>query len=260
MFQIKAKVIYNNRIRAGYWRCAFEAPEIARTAAPGTFVTIRPSDGVEPLLRRPFSIHCVEKMSVEIVYQVIGPATKILTQKKSGQLLDVIGPLGNGFNFSDVRNPVLVAGGIGVAPLTFLAEKLAKGKSKRAKGKSLILIGAKSKEQILCEKEFKQLGCEVRVATEDGSRGFKGRVTDLLEHTLTTNAQRPTTIYSCGPKLMLKEASRISHKYNLPGQISLEAHMACGIGACLGCVVRTKSGNKRVCQEGPVFAADEIVW
>ena len=181
-----------------------------------------------------------------------------------------------------------MAGGMGVAPLLFLAEKLAysvehiadsKNKSilcaKRYPLNAIVLIGAKTKGQILCEKEFKELGCEMKVSTDDGSQGFKGKATELLDNILASrfrlhasgskkhvacSLQHAAQIYACGPRSMLKEISRVSKKYNIPAQVSLEEHMACGIGACLGCVVNTKEGFKRVCKEGPVFNADEICW
>lgn len=266
MLQVKAKLIYNKRVAAkngDYLLCALQAPEIAHRAHPGQFITIRLSNGLAPLLRRPLSIHRIKGGSLEILYEVVGEGTKILAQKKPGEYLDIIGPLGNGFNLSPhTRTPahrqtIIVAGGMGVAPLLFLAEKLTTHNSQP----TTVLLGAKTKGQILCEKEFKKLGCDVKIATDDSSRGFKGRVTDLFKSILlTTRNPQLTTIYACGPRPMLKEISRISQEYNIPAQASLEEHMACGFGACLGCVVKTSEGYKRVCSEGPVFMADEIAW
>ena len=115
---------------------------------------------------------------------------------------------------------------------------------------------------ILCEKDFRGLGCAVKIATDDGTKGFKGYVSELLEKILRNSeiTQQRTTIYACGPRPMLKAIAQISKKYKIPAEISLEEHMACGIGACFGCVVNTKEGCKRVCKEGPVFAADQILW
>ncbi len=201
---------------------------------------------------------------MELLYEVVGQATEILSHRKPGEHLDVIGPLGNGFNLTPNTynlTPILVAGGMGVAPLLFLAEKLVKSQVTSHKPQAVVLIGSKTKDQIICEKEFKDLGYDVKIATDDGSRGFKGKVTDLLRSFLrTTNDERRTTIYACGPKPMLKEINRVSKKYNIPAQVSLEEHMACGIGVCLGCVVNTKEGFKRVCKEGPVFSGNEIIW
>jgi dihydroorotate dehydrogenase electron transfer subunit len=266
MFQIKAKLIYNKKIRNNYFRCAMIAPKIARGVHPGQFVSIRLNDKLEPLLRRPFSIHRVSGSAIEIFYELVGEGSLILSRKKAGESLNIIGPLGNGFNLTPSApgfKPVLVAGGMGVAPLLFLAEKL-------KAHQTLILLGAKTKAQILCEREFSGLGGQVKIATDDGSKGFKGKVTDLLKHLLfppkagpplaeTVNSQQ-STIYACGPRPMLKEVSRISRDYNLAAEISLEEHMACGIGACLGCVVNTSEGFKRVCKEGPVFDAEEVIW
>ena len=217
------------------------------------------------LLRRPFSIHRAGKGKLEVLYAVVGEGTRLLSQKKPGKHLDVIGPLGNGFDYerrtTNDERLILVAGGMGVAPLIFLAEKLGQRSKVKGQGKPLVLLGAGTKKQVLCEKEFKQLGCEVMVATDDGSVGFKGKVTDLLKDFLrpTSHVPRPT-VYACGPRPMLRALSRISLKNNIPAQISLEEHMSCGIGACMGCVVDTLQGFKRVCKEGPVFDAGQILW
>jgi dihydroorotate dehydrogenase electron transfer subunit len=150
---------------------------------------------------------------------------------------------------------------MGIAPLVFLAEKLVEINNQQLTINNLVLIGAKTKRQILCEKEFRNLGFDVKIATDDGSRGTKGKVTDLLKNILlATRYSLLATIYACGPRPMLKEISCISAAYKIPAQISLEEHMACGIGACLGCVVKTKNGYQRVCKEGPVFNAAEIMW
>jgi len=209
-------------------------------------------------------VHRANNSNIEILFEVVGRGSRLLSQKKPGDYLDIIGPLGNGFTFreprTENREPILIAGGMGIAPLFFLAESLIRGKRSSAYGKIQVLIGAKTKSHILCEKDFKKLGCDVQIATDDGSKGFKGRATDLLKVLLSTIDHRPSTIFSCGPKPMLKELIRITGQYSIPSQISLEAHMACGIGACLGCVVNTKAGYKRVCKDGPVFSGDEITW
>jgi dihydroorotate dehydrogenase electron transfer subunit len=204
----------------------------------------------------------------------VGTGTELLSTKKPGESLDLLGPLGHGFDVhkpvTEHRTPILIAGGMGVAPLLFLAERLAG----RGGPKARVLIGARTAKQILCEKEFKKYSCDVTIATDDGSRGHKGLVTELLtSHLLTVNCQHPalsekpvspsgvlSTIYACGPKPMLQAVSGIAREHVLAAQLSLEAHMACGIGACLGCVVKTKAGYERVCKEGPVFDALDIVW
>jgi dihydroorotate dehydrogenase electron transfer subunit len=260
MLQIKVKLIKNKRVKENYYHCVLSAPAIAKSALPGQFVSIKVSDTEAPLLRRPFSIHRKIGGKIEILYEAVGTGTEIFAQRKPGEYLDVVGPLGNGFDYramkGEQQTKILVAGGMGVAPLVFLAEKL-------KETKALVLIGAKNKKHINCEKEFKDLGCEVKIATDDGSLGFHGKVTELCEEILLNRFLESidsTTLFACGPRPMLKAVSVLSKKYNLPAQISLEEHMACGIGACLGCVVNTADGFKRVCKDGPVFLADDIIW
>ena len=258
IFQEKTRILAKQNLSQDFFSLKLSSLKIAANARPGQFVEVRVQDTVVPLLRRPLGIHRVGRENFELLFQIIGKGTQILSQKRVGEYLDVIGPLGHGFDFAlstekGARN-ILIAGGMGVAPLLFLAQRM--------KGRSIIaLIGAKNKAQILCENDFKKIGCEVMVATDDGSKGFRGKVTDLLKKILhATRYSVHGTVYSCGPRPMLKEISRISQEYKISAQISLEEHMACGIGACLGCVVDTKDGFKRVCKEGPVFRADEIIW
>jgi len=308
MLQTKAKLIKNIEVTKNYYKIIISCPRLARLARPGQFLQVKVADADEPLLRRPFSIHRVscqlsavscqqgiidkKPNAIEILYEVVGRATEILARRKSGEYLDVIGPLGQGFDYRTAygvpRTALLVAGGMGVAPLFFLADKLCERNTQYARRppsprlrrtvrrsfneggrNTLVLIGARTKNQILCEKEFQELGCEVKIATDDGSRGFKGKATDLLEKQLSAVSCQLSAIYACGPRPMLKAVAAVSAKYHIPAQISLEEHMACGIGACLGCVVKTRDEGrgtrdefryKRVCKEGPVFNADEIVW
>ncbi len=253
--QIKTKIITNRRLKANYWHLEFESGLIARSARPGQFVNIRVNDLLEPLLRRPLSIHGVKGARVKVIYEVLGKGTQALSQRKSGEFLDIIGPLGNGFDYPSAAKSkgkyILVAGGMGVAPLLFLAEKL-------KTLKPLVLIGARAKELIICTPEFKALGAEIKLATDDGSAGFNGRVTQLLE--IELKQTRAAVIFACGPHPMLKAAAQIAASSQLPAQLSLEAHMACGIGACLGCVVSTKDGYKSVCKDGPVFSGQDLIW
>ncbi len=254
--QIKAGIVKNAQVQGRYFKMTLAAWAIAREAKPGQFINVKVSDTQEPLLRRPLGIHGITG-GLEILYEVVGEGTAILSQRKPGESLDIVGPLGNGFDYrpeaKSQKPQILVAGGMGVAPLLFLAEKL-------KHRKLLVLIGAKTKSQILCAGEFKKLGCAVKIATDDGSRSFKGKVTDLLKRELSAIRYPLSAIYACGPRPMLKEISHLSKKYNIPARISLEEHMACGIGACLGCAVKTKEGFKRVCKDGPVFNAEEIIW
>lgn len=275
MIQQKVKIVSNQRVGPGYFKLKFACREIARCVLPGQFVMVRVSDGFTPLLRRPFGVHSTSGGKIEILYEMVGKGTQALAEKKSGEALDVLGPLGNGFDyrfpvFPFSRLPVLVAGGMGVAPLFFLAQKLSSIKHRASSIEALgsrikiqVLIGVKTKNAVLCENEFKRLGYEVKVATDDGSRGFKGYVSDLLKSILrnTQYAVRNAEIYACGPRPMLKEIKKICLQKNIPGQASLEEHMACGIGACMGCAAKTvDDGFKRVCKEGPVFDIAEVIF
>jgi len=282
MIQAKTKIIKNIEVRENYYKIVLAAKAISQQAKPGQFVHVRVSSSFEPLLRRPFSIHSVENDNFEILYEIKGQGTKILSQIKPGGYLDVIGPLGNGFYFDqrptthDSRQ-IIIAGGIGVAPLVFLAEKLTGSKLQASGLRPLVVIGAQTKDKVLCEKEFKKLGCEVKVSTDDGSQGFKGRATDLLRKILlTAHGSRLTAIYACGPDAMLKELAKIIKKYNLDCQASLENFMGCGVGACLGCAIKTHDSRlttpacrqgttqdfvyRRVCKDGPVFNLNDIVF
>ncbi|MBU1125101.1 MAG: dihydroorotate dehydrogenase electron transfer subunit [Candidatus Omnitrophica bacterium] len=272
--QLNAKILENARIKGSYFRSVLLSRQIASHSRPGQFLNIKVSSGTHPLLRRPLSIHGVDKKKgeIRILYEVVGRGSEILSQQKSGGVLDIIGPLGHGFDLRNLypvtRNPILVAGGMGVAPLFFLAETLGQGPRKRHALHARVLIGGRTKEQILCENEFKSCGCRVEIATDDGSRGFKGKVTELLERMLRPpnpvsripSPESRIPIYACGPRPMLREISRLASVYHISAQLSLEEHMSCGIGACLGCVVKTRTGYQRVCKEGPVFNAEEIVW
>jgi dihydroorotate dehydrogenase electron transfer subunit len=214
-------------------------------------------------------VHNISGNKLEILYEVLGEGTKLLSGSKKGDSFDILGPLGNGFDYQNQarfigQKIIIVAGGIGTAPLVYLSKKI------KARDK-IVLIGAKTKKQVLCEKEFKNSGCDVKIATDDGSYGFKGRVTDLLKEILRNQGQSPKggdspsvichkQIYACGPKPMLKAVAEVALKNNIPAQVSMEEHMSCGFGACLGCVVNTKEGLKRVCKEGPVFNAGYLIW
>ena len=275
MKDVKAKILLNEKTGHAYYKMVLDVPYIARLAEPGQFVEIKCSDSFEPILRRPFSIHRLKAQGfpqlrsgqarlkgIEILYEVIGKGTEILARKKQGNFIDVLGPLGNGFSLPRAHAPnlkpraIIISGGIGSAPLVFLAEELTKKKIK-----TIVLIGAKTKKLILCEKDFKKLTSEVYVSTDDGTYGCKGFVSKLFHNILkTTESNFETVVYVCGPHGMLRCIAQICEERNFECQVSLEENMACGIGACLGCVVNTKTGNKLVCKDGPVFDASELLW
>ncbi|MCD6472137.1 dihydroorotate dehydrogenase electron transfer subunit [Candidatus Aerophobetes bacterium] len=268
MHQIKAKILYNQKVIEKCYKISLHAPEVAQESYPGQFVHIRCTEGYNPLMRRPFSIYKADKGKIEILYKVVGKGTHLLSSKRIGEKVDILGPLGRGFkiNSSLVRRVVLVAGGIGIAPLYFLASKLMKILEKKQKEKNfiplpLIIIGAENEKKILEEEAFKALMVEVKIATDDGSKGFKGKATDFFASLfLIPKFLSSVDVYACGPLLMLKKIANLSYKYGFPCQLSLEQKMGCGIGACLGCVVKGRNGYLRVCKDGPVFDAREIDW
>jgi len=253
MYQIKAKILFNEKIISGHYKMRLYAPGIAQKAKPGQFVHIKIKDGYDPLLRRPFSIHGCEGEKIEILYKVVGRGTESLSRKKIGNEIDTLGPLGQGFKINpDLKRIVLVAGGMGIAPLYFLAEKL-------NRKDILILLGAESKGKILCLEDLKNLNVRAKIATEDGSQGHKGLISDFLFHFIKESSQIDL-VCACGPIPMLKKIAQLSLKNKIPCQVSLEQTMGCGMGVCLGCTIRGKSGYLRVCSDGPVFQANQILW
>ena len=268
MIQGRFRIIANKKVGPDFFKMAVYAPAIAKSAEPGQFVHLRSNQTSSPLLRRPFSFHRIEAEGFEILYQVLGQGTRLLARKKKGEKIDALGPLGRGFNlqaFTIRHSPsaILLAGGMGVAPLVALAERLAHLSQPAAKRKKIIvLFGAKNKGAVLCLADFRRLGLKVRIATDDGSLGHKGPVTDLLKQLFSQSTinHQPSTIYACGPRPMLQQVARISKKKKIRAFGSLEEKMACGVGACLGCAIKTRQGYQRVCKEGPVFDLNDIIW
>ncbi|MFH1692044.1 MAG: dihydroorotate dehydrogenase electron transfer subunit [Candidatus Omnitrophota bacterium] len=262
---MKIEIQNNFFLKGHYHLLELVLPAAFKKACAGQFVHIRVEESSDPLLRRPLSIHEVsyagsgKKGIMKVLYGAVGKGTRLLTEKKKGVFVDCLGPLGNGFDLKKIKrakNIFIVAGGIGVAPLFFLVKTLAQ---QRSRINLAVLIGAKTKADILREKDFRSLGCKVYVATEDGSRGFKGRVTELLIKKLK-DVIGSSYVCACGPKPMLASIAAISDRHEIPAQVSLEEFMGCGVGACLGCVIKTKNGYKRICHDGPVFDAQEIEW
>jgi len=258
MKQLKVKTVFLKKIKSDVFLLGLDSSYLANSARPGQFLHVKVDDKTT-ILRRPLSIHKIEKNLVYILFRVRGRGTRLLANSKKGDVFDVIGPLGNGFSVT--RPPlhsqnILVAGGMGVAPLVFLAQKLAKIKNSKLGIKNLVLLGAKSKKEVLAESEFKKLGFEINIATDDGTRGFKGSVVELLRKVLSNYQHNnlSTNIYACGPKEMFFEIKKVLEKYpKIQAQVSFEQFMGCGLGICYGCVIETKEGYKKVCKDGPVF-------
>lgn len=241
----------------------FSSHLIASQAQPGQFLMVRPSKFPEPLLPRPFSIHRVQGDHLDLLFKVVGQGTRQLAGLKKGDRLEVRGPLGRGFVFNGGQEPVLVAGGMGVAPLLFLAETWKQLPKSFPKGPPKLYIGARTQNELLGLQEFRRAGVEIFAATEDGSFGQKGLVLGLLKKTLKKPSPNQT-LFVCGPNPMLKAVGGWAIQKGIGCQLSLETRMACGLGACLGCTVARKEGPGwsyvNVCQEGPVFEAREVLW
>ena len=255
LFQEKAMVEELRKVGQEMFHLILRAPEIALTAKPGQFLELKVSsdDSFDPLLRRPISIYSIDstKGCIGLVYRVVGRGTKLLSQYQSGDVIDVIGPIGNGFSIpDDAKKILLVAGGIGMPPLYAIAQHY--------KGREFLLYyGARSKDEVIMKDDWKRLGIKVKVATDDGSLGFSGRVTDLLK---TEELFGVDLCCACGPRPMLVALKDYLQEHDIPGLVSLEEKMACGVGACLGCVCKTHQGYRRVCVDGPVFPAGEVIW
>ena len=269
--QFKSMVIFDDQISPGYCKIRLTAPREIVQSRPGQFVMVRVYDGIDPLLRRPFGIYDLgvfepeypnmpKQHYLEILYKIVGRGTGILQSLHHNDYLDVLGPLGNGFTMGNEDDEkILVGGGFGLAPLYFLAKRLASVSNVK------VFIGGRKKEDILCVTEFERLGIETYVATDDGTLGSMGLVTEVLEKYLSDGGKR-RTIFACGPGPMLQSTAAIAELHGISCQVSLESNMACGVGACLGCVTKGSGHTEEnpdyrcVCKDGPVFDSRQILW
>ncbi|MGI6221538.1 MAG: dihydroorotate dehydrogenase electron transfer subunit [Coriobacteriales bacterium] len=257
MFDEEVVIISNERVAPSLHVVEFSAPQIASCAEPGQFVHLQIPDFGGHVLRRPFSIYTwdAEKGTLSILYQTVGSGSERLAETAPGVRTKAIGPVGHGWNPpAGTRETVLVCGGVGVAPLTMLAKQLVE-----AGAHVTCLVGATAAERVVGVEKLRELGADVRVATDDGTVGHHGFCTDLL-------AECPSAtdyVAICGPAPMEKVAvARVAELWGdaCTCEVSVERRMACGIGACLSCVVETVDGRKRACVDGPVFGASEVVW
>lgn len=269
--QFKTMVISNTGVSPGYYRMRLTAPREMLTSRPGQFIMVKVRDAIDPLLRRPFGIFDLgiippdfsggcEQPYLEMLYRVVGKGTAMLSELHQGDHLDILGPLGRGFDQGDpVGEKILVGGGVGLAPLYYLAKELV------GRSRVRLFIGGRTKEDILCVTEFERLGVETYVATDDGTLGAAGLVTEVMERHLAEESGAKS-IFACGPMPMLKAVADIAGRNRIPCQVSLEAYMACGMGACLGCVVKGRDhaefhpDYRCVCKDGPVFDFQELQW
>jgi len=267
LFDTPAEVVANTRLSSDYNVLSLAAPDLARAARPGQFVMVKTTPGLDPLLRRPFSIFEVvrddagQPRGITLLNKRIGTGTARLYEAEPGARLDCLGPLGR--PFEPVEPPAeawMVAGGVGLAPFATLAEALA------ARRTSMTLFyGARSGGDLYCTEIFERLGARMILATEDGSRGEAGRVSEPLARALAGRDRgRAVTIYACGPTPMMRAVAAQGAGAGVPVFVSLEQVMGCGLGGCYSCVVRVRSSDRerfvRSCVDGPVFDASTLIW
>lgn len=252
MFNEKCKVLQNIELASNIYEMKLKTDKMAEQAMPGQFLHIKVNTGQYPLLRRPISINRTikEEKTITIVYQRKGKGTVELSQIQAGAVLDVIGPLGQGFPINMDKKCAVIGGGIGIAPLLELAAKLQNCDA---------FLGFR--DQTYKVEEFQKVCSNVAIATEDGSTGQKGYATDLIEKSINSY----DVVYACGPKAMMVKVMEICSRNNVECYVSLEERMGCGVGACLVCTCKIKGWDgewhhKRACKDGPVFNAKEVVF
>lgn len=252
----KASVKENKQLAKNHYLITLHPLEKIEKPKPGQFFMLSVDSRLDPLLKRPLSIHRCIGGDFQLLYRVVGKGTSLLSQKRPGDTLEIIGPAGNGFPIVKTQNKIiLVSGGLGIAPIFAFAETI-------AKTKPILFYGVRTKKEVLCLPQLKSIGINPIISTDDGTLGQKGVITNVLRKYLTHHSLLIThySLYACGPKSMLRSLSILAKKYKLKGYIALEENMACGLGTCLGCVINTNDGYKRVCKEGPVFPIEEVIW
>jgi dihydroorotate dehydrogenase electron transfer subunit len=245
------------KLSDSFHRLTLHSPLIAAAAQPGQFVMAACGPSLDPLLRRPFSIHRrIGSDSIQLLFRVAGRGTRLLSEVRPGQSISLIGPLGRGFRLSSATSVCLIGGGIGIAPLLFLADRLQS--ILPAAPNCTVLLGSRSAQELKpLAAEFSTLECRVETATDDNSLGHHGFITDLLPSHLA----QVQKVYVCGPHPMMATVADLCQAAEVACEASLEAHMACGLGACLGCTIHGADHRyKHVCKHGPVFNAREVVW
>lgn len=270
----ECRVIAQSEVAPGVVRMLLEGDEIAKQAQPGQFVNVQVAKTTDPLLRRPFSIHATypDEGVFSLLYVLVGRGTVLLNRVQPEETVSAVGPLGRPFDLGSSADAehIVIAGGCGAAPLHFLCDALC---NKWGCEKVTVLAGARDRDAVLCEAEFRAHGVDVGISTDDGSYGYHGLVTDLLkEHLEKRDTGTETRVYSCGPHLMMRQVAMICGEAGVAScQVSLENTMACAVGVCMGCVQKIKGAIKgdrsgrdwhheRVCTEGPVFNAEDIIW
>lgn len=246
--QIWAEVVRTDEVAPMIWELVLRAPVIASAAKPGQFVHLRVRDALDPLLRRPLSVGDCNGDTLTLLYRVVGHGTELLTHIVPGELLDIIGPLGNPFTLHADRSAVFVSGGLGIAVFPLLAKQLMNAGCHDIH----LLCGARTGDELAWADKLEQMGVTVHLATDDCSMGHHGVCTDLLLDAMSACKKIPA-IYACGPEPMFRSILQIVTDETVPVQLSYEQRMGCGIGACMACAVQTTDGYRRACMEGPVL-------
>lgn len=258
---LSTEVISNELIAENHYLLRCSCPEIAASALPGQFIHVLIPQSSGLLLRRPFTIYTVEDDQITMLYQLIGEGTNVLSSLKQRDPIKVLGPLGNTFKMSPTPNPaIIVGGGAGIASLMLLAVEL-----RDAGVHTIGLVGSMNEARLLSIEDLKTIGVDTHIATDDGSVGHHGFVTELLTHLLATHDLQNPIIYACGPDGMLRAVTEIALDHRVSAQLAMENRMGCALGVCLGCVCKVDTGEggfeyQRVCTEGPVFDAADIIW
>lgn len=269
-----AEILDNRAIADGIYSMSLALPAAFKASEPGQFLHVQIREGLDPFLRRPFSVYNVAPLPgrrslcrVTFLYDVVGRGTALLSEMARGDRVDVLGPLGRAYtNQPRARVTFLVGGGIGIPPMYFIAKRFFTREAQARDDRWYALLGARTKNKLCAVRDFQKLGITVLTATDDGSSGHRGRVTDLMEQFVPMEIRfgRPVRLYGCGPEPMLEKMVSFAKLDRIPCQISMERRMGCGLGACRACVCKVideKHPDGRVvasCREGPVFSAAEL--
>lgn len=252
MFIVNSPVVETEQVSTNIFVQKIHSPEIARRIKPGQFLNIRVSENVFPLLRRPFSICDVEDENIFLMFNIMGEGTKILAHKNPGEMIDILGPLGNGFNLDEnYDTAIIVAGGLGAAPFPYVTRYL------NGKKNIFSFVGGRSSEDVITYKMQ-----NVLTSTDDGSLGYSGNVVQLLEENIGKINISSSKVFACGPNIMLRALKEFCIKNNLECEVSTESAMACGFGICQGCPIESANQKDKyllVCKDGPVFNARDVV-
>jgi dihydroorotate dehydrogenase electron transfer subunit len=257
---VEAKVVANDPVGGDMFLLNLDSDWLGANSVPGQFVNIKVQENVmDPLLRIPIGISSIRKKGISVLYKVVGEGTKVLSRRKKGETINVLGPLGNGFDLTGIQKStkgkaILISGGYGLGPIMAVRDQLG--------SRQALFIGMKTKKAIPGKVKLKKKGIRTTIATDDGTTGKKGVVTAFVEQYIERNKGKKNNmiIFSCGPEPMVKTVAGIAGKYGIEAQVTRDEYMACGIGVCKGCAVETIQGIKFSCTDGPVFKAEELKW